>query len=174
MVTNPVSKPKLVTVALVIASVTVLSSTAFFLAAIPAGELSVLVWLALLSTAILVAAIWVFRIRRRHAWLVDAEEKWNHIDAEKRKQRTTTEITVLSVDVLEPTGSWITINWNRFGHVQRAWIEALAEPIWPGSVILISPDPAQVKPGAPWPDAYVIRASDFIAWAPSINLRDRR
>jgi hypothetical protein len=74
---------------------------------------------------------------------------------------------VLSVDAVEPTGSWITIKWNRFDYVQPAWLEALPEPIWPGSVLLISPDPAQVVPGVPWPATYYISGSDCLAWAPA-------
>lgn len=50
--------------------------------------------------------------------------------------------------------------------VQSAWIEALPEPLWPGSVLLISPDHRQVMPGAPWPDTYFLRAADCLAWAP--------
>jgi hypothetical protein len=73
----------------------------------------------------------------------------------------------VSVDALEPTGSWITIRWNRFDHMQEAWLEALHDPIWPGSVLLISPDPAQVMPGAPWPARYYITASHYLAWAPA-------
>ncbi|MFH5879443.1 hypothetical protein [Arthrobacter sp. NA-172] len=114
----------------------------------------------------MVGLIWLVRGRRRRAWLLDAKEKWNRFEDVRRTHGTTTEITILSVDALEPTGSWITINWNRFGHVQTAWLEALQEPIWAGSVLLISPDPAQVMPGMPWPATYYLQASHCHAWAP--------
>ncbi len=73
----------------------------------------------------------------------------------RRTHGTTAEITVLSVDAREPTGSWITINWDRFGHVQTAWLEALQEPIWTGSVLLIA--------------RYYLRASHCLAWAPRLE-----
>ncbi|MCA4132635.1 hypothetical protein [Arthrobacter sp. M4] len=89
------------------------------------------------------------------------------LTATKLAAGTTTEITVLSVDEVQPTGSWITINWNRFGHIQHAWLEALPESIWPGSVLLVAPDPEQVRPGMPWPETYFIQASDCLASAPA-------
>ncbi|WP_354253516.1 hypothetical protein [Arthrobacter sp. UYEF21] len=119
-----------------------------------------------LLLAAVVGAIWLARVRRLRAWTAAAIEKWNHLDAVKRSHRTTTEVAVLSVDALEPTGSWITMRWDRFDHVQCAWLEALDEPIWPGSLLLISPDPAQVGPGAPWPPVYYIRSTHFLASAP--------
>ncbi|MGX9901463.1 hypothetical protein ACW0JT_19065 [Arthrobacter sp. SA17] len=122
---------------------------------------------AILLAAVVSGATWFVRLRRRRAWMLAAEEKWRHFEDAKRTQGTTTEITVLSVDALAPTGSWITIKWNRFDHVQAAWIEALPDPIWPGSVLLISPDPDQVKPGAPWPQTYFIQAPRCHSWAPT-------
>lgn len=99
--------------------------------------------------------------------MAGAIQKWNHFDDVKRTSGTTTDVTVLSVDALQPTGSWITIKWNRFDHVQRAWIEALSEPIWPGATLLIAPDPVQVRPGLPWPSTYYIHNSNFLTWAPA-------
>ncbi|RWW91385.1 MULTISPECIES: hypothetical protein [Paenarthrobacter] len=81
---------------------------------------------------------------------------------------TTAEVTVLSVDSPQPTGAWITIRWNRFDYIQPAWIEALAEPIWPGSVLLIRPDPEQVRPGTPWPATYSIAGDHVLTWAPQL------
>jgi hypothetical protein len=121
---------------------------------------------ALLAVAGTTGSIWLMRVRRRRKWMIDAEQMWHYFDDARSSHRTTAEITMLSVDSLEPTGSWITIYWNRFDHIQRAWIEALPDPLWPGSVVLLSPDPAQVSPGQPWPQTYYIRASDLLAWAP--------
>ncbi|RAM37715.1 hypothetical protein DBZ45_08935 [Arthrobacter globiformis] len=123
--------------------------------------------IAFLLAAPIVGAIWLARVRRRRSWTAAARERWKYFDEAKRLHGTTAEVTVLSVDALEPTGSWITIKWNRFDHVQPAWLESLHEPIWPGSVLLISPDPAQVMPGLPWPATYYLPASDCLAWAPA-------
>ncbi|MET3922418.1 hypothetical protein [Arthrobacter sp. UYEF20] len=171
MNTNPALKPKLATPALILGSVVVSSCVFYLLGSVAAnGHPSLILGLAALASCLLAAvigAIWFARVRRRREWTAAAIAKWTDFDEAKRTHRTTAEITVLSVDALEPTGSWITIWWNRFDHVQRAWIEALREPIWPGSVLLISPDPVQVRPGAPWPATYYIRAADCLAWAPS-------
>jgi hypothetical protein len=172
MSTNPVIRPKLATPAIILASVVVFVAAAMFLSTLLNGVPSDTLMLGgpLLSLAVgAIGAVWLTRIRRRRIWTRAAEEKWNHFESARQRHRTTTEITVLSVDALEPTGSWITIRWNRFDHVQRAWIEALPDPIWPGSVVLISPDPVQVGPGQPWPQTYFIRASDLLAWAPPRN-----
>jgi hypothetical protein len=96
-----------------------------------------------------------------------AANRWRSFDNAKLASGTTTEVTLLSVDAVQPTGAWVTIMWNRFNHVQRAWIEALPEPLWPGSVLLIAPDPTQVIPSTPWPETYFIRAADCLAWAPA-------
>lgn len=170
LISNPMIKPKVATPALTVASVAVTLCAAYFL-----GNLT-LSWssdtahtlgpAAEVSFAVVVGAVWLVRFRRRRAWLLEAKAKWRHFEDARRTHGTTAEITVLSVDALDPTGSWITINWNRFGHVQSAWLEALTEPIWAGSVLLISPDPDQVRPGSPWPATYFIRASNFLAWAP--------
>ena len=170
MSSNPVLKPKLATPALILASAAVLIAAGFLLpmsnTRVPIDGVLMVVALATLSAAVALGAVWLIRLRRRRAWIAAAEQKWHDFDHARRNHGTTTEITVLSVDALEPTGSWITINWNRFDHVQPAWIEALPEPIWPGAVLLISPDPAQVGPGLPWPQTYNLRAKDCLAWAP--------
>lgn len=169
MSNNPVIRPKLATPAIILASAVVFVAAALVLSALLSGVPSDILMLGgpvLLLAAGAIGAVWLTRIRRRRIWTRAAEEKWNHFESIRQRHRTTTEITVLSVDALEPTGSWITIRWNRFDHVQRAWIEAFSEPLWPGSVVLISPDPVQVGPGQPWPQAYYIRASDLLAWAP--------
>ena len=167
---NPIIRPKLATPALVLTSVVALIAIASVLVALIRGaslEILMVGCLALLVVAGALGSIWLARIRRRRKWMRDAEQKWHYFDNARSSHRTTSEITVLSVDALEPTGSWITIYWNRFDHIQRAWIEALPDPIWPGSVVLLTPDPTQVIPGKPWPGTYYIRASDLLAWAPS-------
>ncbi|UKA55166.1 hypothetical protein LFT45_04315 [Arthrobacter sp. FW305-BF8] len=168
---NPVLKPKLATPALIVVSVVMMVCAISLLASVaatwPSQWLSVMAALAFLLATTTVGAIWLSRVRRLRTWTAVAREQWKNFDEAKRVHGTTAEVTILSVDALEPTGSWITIRWNRFDHVQSAWLEALHEPIWPGSVLLISPDPAQVRPGAPWPTTYYLPASDCLAWAPA-------
>ncbi|MET4144832.1 hypothetical protein ABIB45_001741 [Arthrobacter sp. UYCo732] len=172
---NPVLKPKLATPALVLTSVAVGVCVVYLAGSVAAN------WppnfFLLLSAAFFVLAgtvtgsVWLVRARRRRTWMAGAIQKWNHFDDVKRTSGTTTDVTVLSVDALEPTGSWITIKWNRFDHVQTAWLEAMHDPIWPGTVLLVAPDSGQVMPGEPWPPAYFIRSSHFLAWAPSAAQR---
>jgi hypothetical protein len=172
---NPVLKPKLATPALILSSVAIAACVVYLVGAAAANGPDNLFLLVTAAVAFLAAAVagvvWLVRARRRRSWMAGANEKWDHFDLVNRNSGTTAELTVLSVDALEPTGSWITIKWNRFDHVQRAWLEALPEPIWPGSVLLISPDPAQAMPGAPWPQCYFIQASDCLAWAPDDESR---
>lgn len=170
MVANPALKPKLATPALVLTSVAVSVCAAYLLGTMAASWPPTLLLQATALSALLATtvagAVWLARLLRLRRWTAAANEKWSRFDGVKLAHSTTAEVTVLSVDSLEPTGSWITIRWSRFEHIQRAWIEALPEPIWPGSVLLISPDPAQVRPGAPWPSTYYIQASNCLAWAP--------
>jgi hypothetical protein len=172
---NPVLQPKLATPALVFASVAIIVCLICLVAAVGANLLPQWVSVALGAAFLLAAAsdvaIWLARRRRVHSWMAGTQEKWKSFDEAKRRHGTTAEVTVLSVDALEPTGSWVTIKWNRFDHVQRAWIEALPEPIWPGTVLLIAPDPAQVMPGAPWPPVYFIRSAQYFSWAPAAGGR---
>lgn len=176
MDTNPALKPKLATPALILSSVAIAACVVYLVGAAAANapdDLSLLLTAAMaLSAAPVAGAVWLVRGRRRRSWMAGATEKWDHFNGLKRSSGTKAEVTVLSVDALEPTGSWITIKWNRFDHVQPAWIEALPEPIWPGSVLLISPDPAQVTPGAPWPPTYYIQNANFLAWAPLKRLAE--
>ncbi|WAH96196.1 hypothetical protein [Arthrobacter sp. MMS18-M83] len=170
MVSNPVIKPKVATPALILTSAGVALCAVFVLQNLtvswPPDAVQMFGWAAVLPSVLIVSIIWLIRTHRRRNWLADAKARWSHFEEAKRAHRTTAEITVLSIDALEPTGAWITIIWNRFGHLQRAWMEALEEPIWVGSVLLISPDPSQVTPGAPWPATYYVQASNFLAWAP--------
>lgn len=170
MVANPVLRPKLATPALILSSVAIAACVVYLVGTAAANGpdnlfLVLTAAMALLAAAV-VGEVWLVRARRQRSWMAGANEQWDHFNDMKRSSGTTAEVTVVSVDALEPTGSWITIKWNRFDHVQRAWIEALREPIWAGSVLLISPDPVQVRPGAPWPRVYYITASNCLAWAP--------
>jgi hypothetical protein len=172
MVSNPAVKPKVATSGLVLASLVVLIALVLFLAYVPAAELPSIVKMVIGSVLLTVVLplVWLLRKRadQRRRWLANATDRWQSFDKAKLAGGTTTaEVTLLSVDAVQPTGSWVTIMWNRFNHVQAAWIEALPEPVWPGAVLLITPDPAQVMPGAPWPEAYFIRAADCLAWAPA-------
>lgn len=170
MVLNPTVKPKVATAGLVLTSTAVLIALVLFLVYGLAAGLNSLLKISfgglLLAAALLVGGLWWKRVNQRRFWLADATEKWRSFDYAKLASGTTTEVTLLSVDAVQPTGSWVTILWNHFNHVQPAWIEALPEPIWPGAILLIAPDPTQVMPSAPWPETYFIRAADCLAWAP--------
>lgn len=171
MVVNPAVRPKVATTGLVIASAVVFIVFALSSVALAAAELplvmKVTVGSVLLATVLVLALLWGKRSARRQTWLANAAKRWRSFDNAKLASGTTTEVTLLSVDAVQPTGAWVTIMWNRFNHVQPAWIEALPEPVWPGSVLLIAPDPAQVMPSTPWPATYFIRAADCLAWAPA-------
>lgn len=171
MVVNPAVKPRVATAGLVLASVAVLSGAALFMVLLPSAGVPFYAKLmggaTLFAGALLTGWQWWRRTTRRRAWLEQATEQWRSFSNAKTLGRTTAEVTLVSVDAVQPTGSWVTIRWNRFNHIQRAWLESLRVPIWPGTVLLISPDPAQVMPGAPWPDTYFIQAVDCLAWAPA-------
>ncbi len=171
MVVNPAVKPRVATAGLVLATVVVLTATALSLVLLPSAGVPFFVKsmgvATLFAAALLIGWQWWRRTTQRRAWLEQATEQWRSFSNAKTLGHTTAEVTLVSVDAVQPTGSWVTIQWNRFNHTQRAWLESLPEPIWPGSVLLISPDPAQVMPGTPWPDTYFIRAVDCLAWAPA-------
>ena len=165
---NPVLKPRVATPALIVASAVTLV-LALILAAL-AFTVTGTDWLpvALTTLCVVVLLFWAQRLRGQRQWQAETAAQWKRIESLKAAGGTTTEITVLTVDSLQPTGSWITIRWNRLDYIQPAWIEALSEPIWPGSVLLIRPDPAQVQPGAPWPSTYFISGDQVLAWAPLV------
>jgi hypothetical protein len=129
---------------------------------------------ALLLATVVVAIVWRRRIKRRRTWRRQATAQWEHFEDLRRRCGVTAEITVLHVDAIQPAGAWITIRWNRFNHVQPAWLQALPEPVWPGSVLLITPDPLQIHPAHPWPDAYYVRADHYLASAPESEFRPIR
>ncbi len=163
---NPVLKPRVATPALIIASAVTLVLA--MILTILSFSVSGTAWLlvALTTPGVVVLLFWAQRLRGHRKWQAESAAQWQRLETLKAAGGTTTEITVLTVDALQPTGSWITIRWDHFDYVQPAWIEALAEPIWPGSVLLIRPDPAQVRPGAPWPETYLISCDHVLAWAP--------
>jgi len=171
MVVNPAVRPKVATTGLVIASAVVFIVFALSVTALAAAEVPLLMKVTvggvLLATVVVLTLLWAKRSARRRTWAADAANSWRSFDSAKLTSGTTTEVTLLSVDAVQPTGAWVTIMWNRFNHIQPAWIEALPEPLWPGSVLLIAPDPAQVMPSTPWPATYFIRAADCLAWAPA-------
>ena len=164
---NPVLKPRVATPALIVASAVTLALAVIL--AVLGFMISGTAWLlvALTTPCIVVLLFWAQRLRSQRQWQAETATQWKRIESLKAGGGTTTEITVLTVDALQPTGSWITIRWKHFDYIQPAWIEALPEPIWPGSVLLIRPDPAQVQPGAPWPEIYRISGDLVLAWAPS-------
>jgi len=120
---NPVLKPKVATPALIMSSAAVSFCLIYFVGALAAnGQTPWILTLAAAAPvllAVIVGAIWLARARGLHAWTTAANEMWNHLDAVRRTRGTTTEVTLLGVDALEPTGSWITIRWNRFAKVVR-------------------------------------------------------
>lgn len=111
--------------------------------------------------AAIAAAIWIVKIRRTKSWITTAVQQWEHFASVKGQLGVTTEITVLDIHSTDPLGAWATIRWNKFGHVQRAWVEALPDEIWRGSVLLICPDPAQIQVHGPWPEIYYLLAADY-------------
>lgn len=171
MVVNPALKPKVATTGLVLTSAVVLIFLALVPLAILASELPTVIKIVLasvlLASALMLLWLWWKRYAQRRTWTTNAEARWRSFNNARVTGGTTTEVTLLSIDAVQPTGSWVTIMWNRFNHIQPAWIEPLPEPVWVGHVLLIAPDPTQVMPGAPWPATYFIRAADCLAWAPA-------
>lgn len=131
-------------------------------------------WLTIISSILLailglVSLRWTVKVRRARSWDSTAQLLWQRFEDARLASGTTTEVTVLSVQEVQPTGAWVTINWDQFGYTQPAWIEGKGGTYWPGSVILITPDPAQVHVGQPWPPTYRIAESDCRAVAPSMG-----
>lgn len=164
---NPVLRPRVSTPTLIVASAVTAVLTLILVALVlTAGTAWLLMTIAALSVVLIV--VWSRRLRGLQRWQSETDAQWKRLEGLRGVSGTTTEITVLSVDAPQPTGAWVTIRWNRFDYIQPAWIEALPEPIWPGSILLIRPDPAQVRPGAPWPETYRISGDHVLAWAPLI------
>ncbi len=166
---NPVLMPRVATPALIVASAVTLV-LGLILAAL-AFTVTGTAWLlpTIAALSVLLIVVWSRRLRGLQRWQSETDAQWKRLEGLKEASGTTTEITVLTVDAPEPTGAWVTIRWNRFNYIQPAWIEALPEPIWPGSVLLIRPDPTQVRPGVPWPGTYRISGEHVLAWAPLVD-----
>ncbi|MFF2840536.1 hypothetical protein [Paenarthrobacter sp. NPDC057981] len=169
---NPVLRPRVATPALIILSAVTVAVAPILIGLTSSMAGSYLMVAPVAAVAVILLAAWVQRIRRLGLWKSATREKWSRLENLKQAGATTTEVTVLSVDEVQPTGSWITIRWNRLDYIQPAWIEALPEPLWPGSVLLIKPDPRQIQPGNPWPSTYRIFADQILAWAP-LNYQHR-
>lgn len=122
----------------------------------------------LLILLVLLALRWSTKVRRARNWTKNAQHQWQQLETVRQTGGTTAEITVLSVQEVQPTGAWVTINWDQFGYQQPAWIEGRGGTYWPGSVLLITPDPGQVHVGQPWPKTYRIAETDCRAVAPSV------
>ena len=165
---NPVIKPRIATPAMVIASAVTVVVAPILIGLTSSLAGSYLMVAPVAAVTSILVAMWGQRIRRLRHWQAATKQKWNQLDSFKQAGVTTTEVTLLSIDEVQPTGSWITIRWNRFDYIQPAWIEALDEPLWPGSVLLIKPDAWQVRPGAPWPPTYSIASEHVLAWAPLV------
>lgn len=168
---NPMIKPAVVSTPLLVWSVLVGLCALYMVPATianwPAPAWMTTVASILLVLAILLALRWTARVRQASRWNMNAQRLWQELEAAKRAGATTTEVTVLSVQEVQPTGAWVTINWDQFGYRQPAWIEGAGGTYWPGSVLLITPDPNQVHIGQPWPASYQFGASDCLAVAPS-------
>lgn len=170
MESNPMIKPQLsgglLVATTVIAGVALLYVVATIIIAWPGFQS---VWIAFgvtLLAAGLVFWRWTRRVQGRRQWQQFTNRQWEYLARIKGEHEATTEITVLSFEEIQPTGSWATIRWNKFGYVQPVWIENGTFAIWPDSVLLIRPDPTQIQVGAPWPPTYYLRSQACLAIAP--------
>ena len=169
MRTNPMVKPQTTSgwaVTLTVISCVCLTTAIRVFLATPSG--SAIGW-ALVATAIVLAGIaatiWFVRIRRTREWITNAVQQWEHFSAIKSHLGVSTEVTILDIHSTDPVGAWVTIRWDHFGHIQRAWVEALPDEIWRDAVLLISPDPAQIQVHGPWPEIYYLMATDYHTYA---------
>lgn len=169
MRTNPMVKPQTssgwaVTLT-VISCVCLAIAIRMFLAQSPASASGLAFAAIAVVLAGVAAAIWFVKIRRMKAWITHAFQQWEHFSTVKSQLGVTTEVTVLDIHSTDPLGAWATIRWDKFGHVQRAWVEALPDEIWRGSILLISPDPAQIQVHGPWPEVYYLMANEYHTFA---------
>lgn len=169
---NPMIKPTVISMPLLVASVVVGLCAAYLVPATisnwPApGWLTTIASVFLVLLALL-ALRWTIKAHRARHWTHNAQLQWQQLEAARQSGGTTAEVTVLSVQEVQPTGAWVTINWDQFGYQQPAWIEGRGGTYWPGSVLLITPDPAQVHIGQPWPPTYRIAEADCRAVAPTV------
>lgn len=173
METNPMVKPGLSSGLLVtmttIIGVALLYVLAVIVIAWPGFQT---VWIAFgiaLLAAGSIAWRWTKKVHQRREWQQFSDRQWEYLVRIRGEREATAEITVLGFQETQPTGSWATIRWNKFGYVQPAWIENGTFAIWPDSVLLIRPDPTQIQIGAPWPPTYYLRAHACLPIAPASN-----
>lgn len=170
---NPMIRPSVASAPLVIWSVLIglceLYLVPATLANWPEPAWLITIAVLLLSLSVALALRWAFKVRRARIWDANARRLWQQFEEARLVGGTTTEVTVLSVKEVQPTGAWVTIYWKQFGYTQPAWIEGTGGTYWPGSVILITPDPMQVHVGQPWPPVYRITVADCRAIAPATN-----
>ncbi len=167
---NPMIRPIVISVPLILASVVIGPCLIYAASAAVANWPAP--WWFLIATAILLAAsmivvcIWIRNVRRSRRWDRGAHLKWRRLAEFKAASGTTTEVTIVSIDDVQPTGAWATVRWNKFGYIQQAWLESGPFAYWPAAVLLITPDPMQVQVGQPWPNTYWLRPRDCLAIAP--------
>ncbi len=169
---NPMVKPHVATTSLVVttsvAAVCLIAVVAVVIAGRPPATGA---WTALAVVSVIAALLlvkWYFAIRRKNRWTQFAHQQWQHLAEVKGGTATTAEISILDFHDVQPTGAWATIRWEKFGYIQPAWIENCSFAIWPGSVLLVRPDPVQIRVGAPWPQTYYVRANQCLAIAPAL------
>ncbi|MCO4239427.1 hypothetical protein NG702_18790 [Pseudarthrobacter sp. MDT3-28] len=175
MKANPFVKPRVVTGWLVVAIASAIFCFAFSTSAMLSSPISAGPWLFVALSGLFVAAvgsIWFLRLQRANKWTARAVEQWRRLEAIRLHVGTTTEVTILAIETVEPTGTWVTLRWNHFDHVQRAWMEALPDEIWEGAVLLISPDPTQISVRGPWPPIYYLHARSYHGFAPAAARAD--
>ncbi|PYI39496.1 hypothetical protein CVS30_06000 [Arthrobacter psychrolactophilus] len=170
---NPMIRPSVTSMPLMLWSIFVGLCTLYLVPATLANW-PAQVWLVSITgllVALLAALVlrWVVKVRHARIWDANTQRMWQQFEEARLDGGTTTEVTVLSVQEVQPTGAWVTINWDQFGYTQPAWIEGKGGTYWPGSVILIAPDPDQVHIGQPWPPTYRIAESDCRAIAPALG-----
>ena len=170
---NPMVKPEIATTPLVagssIVAVCLAIVTGVVFAGWPPAPWLTALWSIIIVIAALFALRWVLVTGRKKRWNHFANQQWQHLAEVKAGRQTTTEITILEFLDVQPTGAWATIRWERFGYTQPAWIENCPFALWPGSVLLISPDPSQINVGAPWPHTYYLGAARCYAIAPVMH-----
>lgn len=173
MVDNPMVKPQLNSASLVVVTTLVAVVLLYIFAVIAlAWPAAPSAWIALaLSTAVggFIGWRWSLKVQKRRQWQQFANRQWEYLTRLKNEHDTTTEVTILDFQELQPTGVWATIRWEKFGYIQQAWIEPCSFSIWPQTVLLIRPDPTQIRVGAPWPPTYYLRSQACLAMAPLLT-----
>lgn len=170
---NPMIKPQLSGAGLVVATTLTFVALLYVLVIVvltwPSAASAWIVLAVLAGLAVLIAWRWSTRIQKRRQWDQFASRQWAYMVRMKHEHSTTTEVTVLAFQELQPTGVWATIRWEKFGYIQPAWIEPCSFSIWPQTVLLIRPDPTQIRVGAPWPPTYYLRSQACLAMAPVVD-----